>query len=55
MDNFIIYNIEECDISNEYLVNKLFTIINTNQPNECVFNLVTIEAVNQLVIDSIPV
>jgi hypothetical protein len=39
------YNIEEDDIYNQYAVGNT---TNTNQPNNCVFNLITIEGVNEL-------
>lgn len=39
------YNVEEDDIYNQY---ALGNTTNTNQPNNCVFNLITIEGVNEL-------
>ena len=43
--SFRIYNLEEDDIYNQY---ELGNTTNTNQPNNCVFNLITIEGVNDL-------
>lgn len=43
--SFTIYNVEEDDIYNQYAVGNT---TNTNQPNNCVFNLITIEGVNDL-------
>jgi hypothetical protein len=43
--SFVMYNVEEDDIYNQY---ALGNTTNTNQPNNCVFNLITIEGVNEL-------
>ena len=43
--SFTIYNVEEDDIYKQYAVGNT---TNTNQPNNCVFNLITIEGVNDL-------
>ena len=43
--SFTIYNVEEDDIYNQYAIGNT---TNTNQPNNCVFNLITIEGVNDL-------
>ena len=49
MSNFKIYNIQEIDIIND---SSLGNTSNTNQSTNCVFNLETIDGVNELQLEN---